>query len=418
MATLYKLVIRVDTAISQLCVYFESHVKKEGLDAIESNVEKATEDPTFFFKTIWNVYEKYKNLLDKSLNSDPSFYRSLDSAAMHFVNENKVTELSPSRSKKSPELLAKYCDIVLKNKDHKLSPTELETELHNAVVIFRFIRDKDVFNNFYLKLLTNRLLQDQQDCIDAEASILGKLKETCGVEYTSKLQRIYQDVETSKELNRSFKDVVNLSIDFSVKVISASASPFVNPNCKFMIPRELESGISSYTAFYVSKHQGRKLSWIYSKSKGEIVSKCYKNKYTFTASVFQISIILLFDDKNQLTIREIQENTDIKEEVLIQILGILLKVKLFLCDDSDWKTSGTLCNDSSIRFNENYNNKKLKVNINVPIKTEAKEEDEKTHRQIDESRKYVIEVCLHCFVITQKLQTFIRIMFERRRSCE
>ena len=148
--------IRVDSAIAQLCEYFQTHVKKEGMDAIEVNADKASEDPSLFFNTIWNVYEKYKNLLDKSLNSDPAFYRSLDSAAMDFVNENKVTEKASTRTKKSPELLAKHCDLVLKNKDHKFSPADLETELHNAVVIFRFIRDKDVFNNFYLKLLTNR----------------------------------------------------------------------------------------------------------------------------------------------------------------------------------------------------------------------------------------------------------------------
>ena len=95
---------------------------------------------------------------------------------MDFINENKVTQISPLKSKKTPELLAKHCDILLKNKDKKNDSDRLEELLTKAVTIFKFIRDKDVFSNFYLKLLTTRLLQDMSDSNDAEASILGKLK--------------------------------------------------------------------------------------------------------------------------------------------------------------------------------------------------------------------------------------------------
>ena len=104
---------------------------------------------------------------------------------MDFVNDNKVTEISPIKSKKTPELLAKYCDILLKNKE-KIPESDLENSLAQSVTIFRFIRDKDVFNNFYLKLLTTRLLQDMSDSSDAEASILSKLK-VCFIDLSNNL---------------------------------------------------------------------------------------------------------------------------------------------------------------------------------------------------------------------------------------
>jgi cullin 1 len=81
LSTLYKLVIRVPSAISQLCRYFQSHIRKEGLEAIESCVDKAIEDPQTFVLTIWRVYEKHRNLLDKALASDPAFYKALDSVS-------------------------------------------------------------------------------------------------------------------------------------------------------------------------------------------------------------------------------------------------------------------------------------------------------------------------------------------------
>lgn len=44
---------------------------------------------------------------------DPAFQRALDKACERFINRNAVTEAAGS-SRKSPELLAKYVDMLLK----------------------------------------------------------------------------------------------------------------------------------------------------------------------------------------------------------------------------------------------------------------------------------------------------------------
>ena len=73
------------------------------------------------------------------------------------------------------------------------------------MVAFKYIEDKDVFQKFYSKLLAKRLVNNQSASDDAEASMIAKLKEACGFEYTSKLARMFQDISLSKDLNDSFK---------------------------------------------------------------------------------------------------------------------------------------------------------------------------------------------------------------------
>jgi cullin 1 len=53
----------------------------------------------------------------------------------------------------------------------------------------------------------------------------------------------------------------------------------------FEFVRKLKLSISKYTAFYNDEYQGRKLTWLYNLSKGELVTNCYKKKYIFIVSI-------------------------------------------------------------------------------------------------------------------------------------
>ena len=60
------------------------------------------------------------------------------------------------------------------------------------MIVFKYIEDKDVFQTFYSKMLAKRLVQQISASDDAEASMISKLKQACGYEYTNKLQRMFQ----------------------------------------------------------------------------------------------------------------------------------------------------------------------------------------------------------------------------------
>lgn len=79
------------------------------------------------------------------------------------------------------------------------------------MVVFKYIEDKDVFQKFYSKMLAKRLVHHTSASDDAEASMISKLKQACGYEYTIKLQRMFQ----VRCLSYAARVAMNISLDFS-----------------------------------------------------------------------------------------------------------------------------------------------------------------------------------------------------------
>lgn len=74
------------------------------------------------------------------------------------------------------------------------------------MTVFKYIEDKDVFQKFYSKMLAKRLINFSSASDDAEANMISKLKDACGFEYTTKLQRMFQDMALCKDLNDEYKE--------------------------------------------------------------------------------------------------------------------------------------------------------------------------------------------------------------------
>ncbi|KAK7866126.1 hypothetical protein R5R35_004775 [Gryllus longicercus] len=390
---MYQLVSRIPDGLSELRNLLESHIATQGLAAVDKCGEGASNDPKTYVNTILEVHKKYNALILTAFHNDSGFVAALDKACGRFINSNAVTRQADS-STKSPELLAKYCDLLLKKSCKNPEEGELEDTLNQVMIVFKYIEDKDVFQKFYSKMLAKRLVQQMSASDDAESSMISKLKGACGFEYTSKLQRMFQDIGVSKDLNEAFrKHLVNsnepLDIDFSIQVLSSGSWPFQH-SIAFSLPAELERSVNRFTTFYSGQHSGRKLSWLYNMSKGELITNCFKNRYTLQASTFQMAVLLQYNVSEVWTVQQLHESTQIKLDFLIQVLQILVKAKLLQSEDDE----NDLNADSSLQLFTGYRNKKLRVNINIPIKTEQKIEQETTLKHVEEDRKLLIQAAI------------------------
>ncbi|KAI8847687.1 Cullin [Chytridium lagenaria] len=432
---------RVPEGLEKLRTVFEAHVRKQGLNAVEKvaeiaasgggdnggdkdeeeeekpapkrpstakgkagpGAEKAAEvDPKTYVEALLAVHKKYQELVNQAFRGEAGFVASLDKACREFINRNKVCKAGSS---KSPELLAKFCDSLLRKSNKISDEKEIEEVLNSIMTVFKYVEDKDVFQKFYSKMLAKRLVNSTSASDDAEASMISKLKEACGFEYTSKLQRMFTDMNLSKDLNENFKDAMLKThdkddlLDFSIVVLNTSCWPLTWSATTFNIPEELLKTYNRFQLFYQNKHSGRKLNWHWMLSKGELKTNYVKNSkssYTLQVSTYQMGILLQFNTSLTLTWDQLVNSTGLPAETLSSHVPALVKSKVLNLEGKMGEAGSTY------ELNTDFKSKKLRVNLNIPAKSEMKAENDATHKTIEEDRKLLIQAAIVRIMKTRK----------------
>lgn len=396
MRRMYSLLSRIPDGLEPLRTRFEAHVRKAGLAAVAKVAADADKlEPKVYVDALLEIHTQYQGLVERAFNKEPDFTRSLDNACKEFVNRNEVCK---SGSNKSPELLAKYTDVLLRKSSTGVEEAELENTLTQIMTVFKYIQDKDVFQKFYSRMLARRLVHSNSNSDDAETSMISKLKEACGFEYTNKLQRMFQDMQISKDLNTGFKEhVASLNmdgkpLDSTYSILGTGFWPLVPPNTSFVAPAEISADCDRFTRFYKNKHEGRKLTWLWQLCKGDIKAnymKGAKMPYIFSVSAYQMAILLLFNEKDQYTFEELASITQLNADVLEGALGILVKAKVLTAEGGE---GGKIGPGATFSLNYDFKNKKYRINLNVGMKSETKQEEAETNKTIEEDRKLLLQV--------------------------
>lgn len=107
----------------------------------------------------------------------------------------------------------------LQGGSEKLSDEAIEETLDKVVKLLAYISDKDMFAEFYRKKLARRLLHDKSSSDDHERSILSRLKQQCGAQFTSK---VGATLALTCSISHNFEDVASSQWNVHGFVVSIS----------------------------------------------------------------------------------------------------------------------------------------------------------------------------------------------------
>lgn len=129
---MYKLLQKIPDGLDPLRTRFEKHVIAAGKASVAKVAAVAGEElePKQYVDALLAVHTQYADLVNKAFNGESEFVRSLDNACGNFVNNNIVCEKTTNRS---PEMLAKYADTLLRRTVKTAEEDDIETLLTQIV---------------------------------------------------------------------------------------------------------------------------------------------------------------------------------------------------------------------------------------------------------------------------------------------
>uniref|UniRef100_A0A2I3SCT3 Cullin-4A n=1 Tax=Pan troglodytes TaxID=9598 RepID=A0A2I3SCT3_PANTR len=334
--------------------------------------------------------DKVDHVIEVCFQKNERFVNLMKESFETFINK---------RPNKPAELIAKHVDSKLRAGNKEATDEELERTLDKIMILFRFIHGKDVFEAFYKKDLAKRLLVGKSASVDAEKSMLSKLKHECGAAFTSKLEGMFKDMELSKDIMVHFKQVSchmqNQSdsgpIDLTVNILTMGYWPTYTPMEVHLTPEMIKLQ-EVFKAFYLGKHSGRKLQWQTTLGHAVLKAEFKEGKKEFQVSLFQTLVLLMFNEGDGFSFEEIKMATGIEDSELRRTLQSLACGKARVLIKSP-KGKEVEDGDKFI-FNGEFKHKLFRIKINQIQMKETVEEQVSTTERVFQDRQYQIDAAI------------------------
>uniref|UniRef100_A0A8L8JPT0 Cullin-5 n=1 Tax=Heligmosomoides polygyrus TaxID=6339 RepID=A0A8L8JPT0_HELPZ len=359
---LYRLIKWTPTGIEVVIKAVDNHIRGEGLDDMKENAPTITTDPEKYISQLLSMFDRFSTLVKEGFYDDARLLTARDKAFRALVNDTTIFKMELPLGKKSrntaveskcPELLANYCDLLLRKTQlsKKLTSEEIDSKLNNLLLVLKYIANKDVFMRFHKAHLSRRLILDMSADQEKEEAMVNKLRE-CGMpaEHVNKLFRMLQDIEVNKDLNSNFKKSLvgtnnnkTLSDLINIKILNGGAwgrGGVGAERVRVSLPRELEEFVPEVEAFYKKHHNGRKLNWMHHWSNGTITfGTSSGGRFDLELTTLQMAVLFSWNDRahEKISFESLRLATELPDTELARTLFSLvaypkMKYQILLCD--------------------------------------------------------------------------------------
>lgn len=416
LSRMYRLFSRIPHGLEPVALMFKQHVTAEGLALVKQAEDAASNKKAekrdvvglqeqVFVRKIIELHDKYLAYVQNCFQNHSLFHKALKEAFEVFCNKAVA-------GSSSAELLATFCDNILKKGgSEKLSDEAIEETLEKVVKLLAYISDKDLFAEFYRKKLARRLLFDKSANDDHERSILTKLKQQCGGQFTSKMEGMVTDLTLARENQTSFEDYlhentnVNPGLDLTVTVLTTGFWPSYK-SFDLNLPAEMIKCVEVFKEFYQTKTKHRKLTWIYSLGTCNILGKFEAKNIELVVTTYQAAALLLFNNSDKLSYSEIMSQLNLSDDDVIRLLHSLscAKYKILIKEPN---TKSITPNDH-FEFNFKFTDKMRRIKIPLPPVDEKK----KVIEDVDKDRRYAIDASIVRIMKSRKVLNHQQLVME------
>ncbi|CBZ52509.1 hypothetical protein NCLIV_022980 [Neospora caninum Liverpool] len=190
LARMHRLFSTVPGALEEVRQVMKDCITKYG-ESIVRDPEK-TRDPVTFVTNFLALKAKFDQIVIRAFGESKDAFGALVAAFETVLNTDT----------RAARFLSLYLDDLFRKSLRGLSEVEAEQKLDEVLVLFRYLRDKDIFEAMYKQHLARRLLGGRSASEEEEKKMIVKLKAECGQQYTSKLEGMYRDMQASDDIMR------------------------------------------------------------------------------------------------------------------------------------------------------------------------------------------------------------------------
>ena len=358
---------------------------------------------------VLQLKEKYDNVLAIAFQSDQGLQTAFSRSFTDFINAFT----------RSSEFLSLFFDENMKKGVKGKTEYEVDALLDKGIILLRYVQDKDMFERYYKKHLSRRLLMKRSVSMDAERQMISKMKMTVGNTFTQKIEAMFKDVAVSEDLSSNYKKHVTRLGDpdpkraeLEVNVLTSTMWPLetmtpsyrdgeTRPTCIF--PPQIDRIKQGFEKFYLDKHSGRQLTWQANMGTADLRAHFQEMKGKKTrelnVSTYAMVILLLFNDLphgRSYTCEEIQAKTNIPFNELtrnLQSLAVAPKTRILIKEPM----SKDVRNDDRFLFNESFFSQFQRIKIGVVTsgnKVEDLDERKETEKKNNDTRGGTIEAAI------------------------
>ena len=366
---------------------------------LEEEIRKKFTD--YIINTCKSIYSKYSKNYILFYESIILLKKNIDKyISDSFLGEEKFKSISKESLIKGMnqkpnficDIFNNYIDNILRFDAGKKPLNEIKNIINEYMILFKYIGNKDLFENCFIKKLCVRCLFDLNKSEEAQNYLIEQLKKECGPYFVSKSQEMISDVKASQEMSQSFNDLQKKEKENN-NDINIPINYFVLSNYTWPIDKLISGEIQNFDInkkekkffeFYRKKNSGKSLFWHLPYCFGEIEMKTKDDLspikiigngvHTAILKCFTKSIL-------SLSLKDIIKKTKIEKEIIQKNIKKLVNKNILKYEDNTYVINLFL-------------NKNEDINEILLIDYDEQEEENNNEENEDkgvEERKWVIE---------------------------